>query len=158
MFAAGFVEGIRDLRAAGISCATSELASNGDGGMYVELDKVLLREELTAGESLMSESQERMMALARPDALEEFLAIAAKWNVEAAVIGEVTDTGRLVIDHRGERIVDVDPRTVAHEGPVYDRPHARPAWQDDPTAHTAERPPPPTTPAAPRDPGPRPAR
>ncbi len=151
MFAAGVIEGIQDLGAAGISCATSELASNGDGGMYVELDKVLLREELTAGEILMSESQERMMAIVRPDALEEFLAIAAKWNVEASVIGEVTDTGRLVIDHHGERIVDVDPRTVAHEGPVYDRPHARPAWQDDLNADTAERLPRPTTPDELRD-------
>ncbi len=146
LFAAGVVEGIQDLGAAGISCATSELASNGDGGMYVELDKVLLREELNAGEILMSESQERMMAVVRPDALEEFLAITAKWNVEAAVIGEVTDTGRLVIDHHGERIVDVDPRTVAHEGPVYDRPYARPAWQDELNADAAERLPRPSSP------------
>ncbi|WP_324649355.1 phosphoribosylformylglycinamidine synthase subunit PurL [Georgenia sp. H159] len=137
LFGAGVVEGIQDLGAAGISCATSELASNGDGGMYVELEKVLLREELTAGEILMSESQERMMAVVRPDRLEEFLAIAGKWNVEAAVIGEVTDTGRLVIDHHGERIVDVDPRTVAHEGPVYDRPYARPAWHEELTADDA---------------------
>jgi len=146
MFAAGAIEGIQDLGAAGISCATSELASNGDGGMYVQLEKVLLREELTAGEILMSESQERMMAIVRPDRLEEFLAIADRWNVEAAVIGEVTDTGRLVIDHHGERIVDVDPRTVAHEGPVYDRPYARPAWQDALNDDDAERLPRPTSP------------
>src|SRR5690625_4429181 len=146
MFAAGAIEGIQDLGAAGISCATSELASNGDGGMYVQLEKVLLREELTAGEILMSESQERMMAIVRPDRLEEFLAIADRWNVEAAVIGEVTDTGRLVIDHHGERIVVVDPRTVAHEGPVYDRPYARPAWQDALNDDDAERLPRPTSP------------
>src|SRR5690625_465022 len=127
MFAAGVVEGIQDLGAAGIACATSELASNGEGGMAVNLDDVPLREELTAGEILMSESQERMMAVVRPEHLEEFLAIAARWEVEAAVIGEVTDTGRLTIDHGGQRIVDVDPRTVAHDGPVYDRPHHRPA-------------------------------
>ncbi|HLS33825.1 MAG TPA: AIR synthase-related protein, partial [Brevibacterium sp.] len=127
MFAAGVVEGIQDLGAAGIACATSELASNGEGGMAVNLDDVPLREELTAGEILMSESQERMMAVVRPEHLEAFLAIAARWEVEAAVIGEVTDTGRLTIDHEGQRIVDVDPRTVAHDGPVYDRPHHRPA-------------------------------
>ncbi|MEE6271738.1 phosphoribosylformylglycinamidine synthase subunit PurL [Georgenia sp. MJ206] len=130
LYAARVVEGIQDLGAAGISCATSELASNGDGGMYVELDKVLLREELNAGEILMSESQERMMAVVAPDKLEEFLAITGRWDVETSVIGEVTGTGRLIIDHHGERIVDVDPRTVAHEGPVYERPYARPAWQD----------------------------
>ncbi|MEE6281873.1 phosphoribosylformylglycinamidine synthase subunit PurL [Georgenia sp. MJ170] len=139
LYAAEVVEGIQDLGAAGISCATSELASNGDGGMYVELDKVLLREELNAGEILMSESQERMMAVVRPDQLDTFLEIARKWDVESSVIGEVTETGRLVIDHFGERIVDVDPRTVAHDGPVYDRPYARPTWQDALNADTAEQ-------------------
>lgn len=70
------------------------------------------------------------MAVVAPDKLERFLEITRRWEVEAAVIGEVTGTGRLTIDHHGQRIVDVDPRTVAHEGPVYDRPYARPAWQD----------------------------
>lgn len=131
LYAAGVVEGIQDLGAAGISCATSELASNGDGGMHVDLENVLLRDPtLTAGEILMSESQERMMAVVAPDKLDAFLAITGKWDVETAVIGEVTGSGRLTIDHHGQRIVDVDPKTVAHEGPVYDRPYARPAWQD----------------------------
>ena len=131
LFAAHVVEGIQDLGAAGISCATSELASNGGSGMHVDLEKVLLRDPtLTAGEILMSESQERMMAVVRPDQLDEFLAITRKWDVETAVIGEVTGDGRLTIDHFGARIVDVDPKTVAHEGPVYDRPYARPDWQD----------------------------
>ncbi|MHB1490554.1 MAG: phosphoribosylformylglycinamidine synthase subunit PurL [Cellulomonas sp.] len=141
LFAAHVVEGIQDLGAAGISCATSELASNGDGGMYVELDKVLLRDpSLTPGEILMSESQERMMAVVTPAKLDEFLAITRKWDVETAVIGEVTDTGRLVIDHHGVKIVDVLPRTVAHEGPVYHRPYARPAWQDGLNAATLSGP------------------
>jgi phosphoribosylformylglycinamidine synthase len=138
LYAAKVVEGIQDLGAAGISCATSELASNGDGGMHVDLENVLLRDPtLTAGEILMSESQERMMAVVRPEKLEEFLAITGKWDVETAVIGEVTGTGRLTIDHHGQRIVDVDPKTVAHEGPVYDRPYARPAWQDGLVADTS---------------------
>ena len=132
LFAAGLVLGIQDLGAAGISCATSELASNGDGGMHVDLENVLLRDPtLTAGEILMSESQERMMAVVAPDRLDDFMAVIDKWDVEAAVIGEVNGSGRLTIDHFGERIVDVDPRTVAHEGPTYERPYARPAWQDD---------------------------
>jgi phosphoribosylformylglycinamidine synthase len=128
---AGLVEGIQDLGAAGISCATSELASNGEGGMHVRLDAVPLRDaSLTPEEILMSESQERMAAVVRPDRIEEFLAICAKWDVAADVIGEVTDTGRLVIEWHGEVIVDVPPRTVAHDGPVYHRPYARPEWQD----------------------------
>ncbi len=140
LFEAGVVEAIQDLGAAGISCATSELASNGASGMSVDLEKVLLRDPtLTPGEILMSESQERMMAIVAPDRLEEFLAITARWEVETAVIGEVTDGDRLVIDHHGHRIVDVDPRTVAHEGPVYDRPYARPGWQDGLNADGAER-------------------
>jgi phosphoribosylformylglycinamidine synthase len=128
---AGLVEGIQDLGGAGISCATSELASNGEGGMHVWLDRVLLRDPTLAPEEiLMSESQERMCAIVRPDRIEEFLARCRKWDVEAVVIGEVTDSGRLTIDWHGERIVDVPPRTVAHEGPVYQRPYARPAAQD----------------------------
>lgn len=131
LFQQDLVEGIQDLGAAGISCATSELASNGDGGMYIQLEKVLLRDPtLTAEEILMSESQERMMAVVRPEKLEAFLEVVGKWEVETSVLGEVTDTGRLIIDHHGERIVDVDPRTVAVDGPVYDRPVVYPAWLD----------------------------
>ncbi|WP_062381804.1 phosphoribosylformylglycinamidine synthase subunit PurL [Demequina pelophila] len=138
LFAADVVQGIQDLGAAGISCATSELASNGSGGMHVWLDDVLLRDpSLNAGEILMSESQERMMAVVTPDKLDQFLAITGKWDIESSVVGEVNDSGRLTIDHHGERIVDVDPRTVAHDGPVYERPFHRPAWMDTLQADTS---------------------
>ncbi|MCD1145422.1 phosphoribosylformylglycinamidine synthase subunit PurL [Kocuria sp. LUK] len=131
LFKNSLVEGIQDLGAAGISCATSELASNGEGGMHVDLTKVLLRDPtLTPGEILMSESQERMMAVVAPEQAEAFEAVMAKWDVEYSWLGEVTGTGRLVIEWDGEVIVDVDPRTVAHEGPVYERPYERPAGQD----------------------------
>ncbi|MEP6479961.1 MAG: phosphoribosylformylglycinamidine synthase subunit PurL, partial [Rhodoglobus sp.] len=131
LFRGKLVEGIQDLGAAGISCATSELASNGDGGMFIELEKVLLRDPtLTAEEILMSESQERMMAIVTPEKLEGFLAVTAKWDVETSVLGEVTDTGRLVINWHGEEIVNVEPRTVAVDGPVYQRPVAYPTWID----------------------------
>ncbi|MFW0770837.1 phosphoribosylformylglycinamidine synthase subunit PurL [Arthrobacter koreensis] len=143
LFKASVVEGIQDLGAAGISCATSELASNGDGGMHVELTKVLLRDpSLTPGEILMSESQERMMAVVTPENVEAFEAIMDKWNVEYSWLGEVTGTGRLIIDWDGETIVDVDPRTVAHEGPVYNRPFHRPEWLDgvQSDSFSAERP------------------
>ncbi|MQS07720.1 phosphoribosylformylglycinamidine synthase subunit PurL [Streptomyces alkaliphilus] len=131
LFAEDLVTGIQDLGGAGLSCATSELASAGSGGMRVELDTVPLRDSsLSPEEILMSESQERMCAVVEPGKVERFLEICEKWDVIATVIGEVTDGDRLEIFWHGERIVDVPPRTVAHEGPVYHRPIARPSWQD----------------------------
>ncbi len=139
LFAAGVVAGIQDLGGAGLSCATSELASAGDGGMHVDLDLVPLRDPtLSPEEILMSESQERMMAVVEPAEVSTFMAICARWDVEATVLGEVTDTGRLHVDWKGERVVDVPPRSVAHDGPVYHRPFARPAWQDALQADTAD--------------------
>ena len=138
LYRLGLVEGIQDLGAAGISCATSELAANGDGGMIVHLEEVLLRDPtLTAEEILMSESQERMMAVVEPGKLDAFLAVVAKWDVETSVLGEVTDTGRLIIHHFGEEIVNVDPSTVAVDGPVYERPVAYPLWLDKLQADSA---------------------
>ncbi|MEO9248143.1 phosphoribosylformylglycinamidine synthase subunit PurL [Citricoccus nitrophenolicus] len=131
LFKNSLVEGIQDLGAAGISCATSELASNGEGGMQVELTDVLLRDPtLTPGEILMSESQERMMAVVSPENVAAFEDVMATWGVEYSWLGEVTDTNRLIITWDGETIVDVDPKTVAHDGPVYERPYHRPAAQD----------------------------
>jgi phosphoribosylformylglycinamidine synthase II len=131
IFAEDLVAGIQDLGAAGLSCATSELASAGTGGMRVVLDTVPLRDPTLAPEEiLMSESQERMCAVVEPAKVARFMEICAKWDVNATVIGEVTDTGRLEIFWRGELVVEVPPRTVAHEGPVYDRPMARPADLD----------------------------
>ena len=144
LYKAGVVDGIQDLGGAGLSCATSELASNGDGGMQVELDRVPLRDSsLRPEEILMSESQERMMAIVEPGRLEEFLAITDRWDVEATVIGEVTDGDHLVITWHGEVIVDVPPRSVAHDGPVYHRPLERPAYLDalqDNGTHSLPRP------------------
>jgi phosphoribosylformylglycinamidine synthase len=128
---AGLVEGIQDLGGAGISCATSELASNGEGGMHVWLDRVLLRDStLSPEEILMSESQERMCAVVEPAKIDAFMAVCKKWDVEAVVIGEVNNSGRLTVEWHGEEIVNVPPRSVAHDGPVYERPFARPNWMD----------------------------
>ena len=119
LFAAGLVVGIQDLGGAGLSCATSELASAGDGGMHIELDRVPLRATgMTPAEILSSESQERMCAVVTPENVDAFLAVCAKWDTLATVIGEVTDGDRLVITWHGETVVDVPPRTVAHDGPV----------------------------------------
>jgi phosphoribosylformylglycinamidine synthase subunit PurL len=131
IFAADLVVGIQDLGAAGLSCATTELAAAGAGGMDVNLDRVPLRDPTLAPEEiLMSESQERMMAVVTPERLEEFLAVCGKWEVTATVIGTVTETGRLRMTWRDELIVDIPPRTAAHEGPVYERAIERPLDQE----------------------------
>lgn len=137
IFAEDLVIGIQDLGGAGLSCATSELASAGSGGMSIQLEKVPLRDpSLSPEEILMSESQERMCAIIEPAKLSRFMKICRKWDVTATVIGEVTSGKNLEITFNGELIVDVPPRTVAHDGPVYNRPIARPAYLDSltPTA------------------------
>jgi phosphoribosylformylglycinamidine synthase II len=142
IFAEDLVVGIQDLGGAGISCATSEMASAGTGGMHVVLDRVPLRDpSLSPEEILMSESQERMCAVVEPAKLDRFMGICQRWDITATVIGEVTDTDRLVIEWHGATVVDVPPRTVAHEGPVYQRPYERPADQDalQADAPTAQR-------------------
>ena len=132
LFHSGVVAGIQDLGGAGISCATSELASNGGKGMRVQLKNVLLRDEsLTPEEILMSESQERMCAVVPKKRLKEFERIVNKWEVEYSVLGDVIDEDRLYINWGHEEIVNVPPRTVAHDGPVYERPVAYPSYQNE---------------------------
>ena len=131
IFAEDLVIGIQDLGGAGLSCATSELASAGSGGMSIQLDKVPLRDpSLSPEEILMSESQERMCAIIEPAKLSRFMKICKKWDVNATVIGQVTDGKHLEITFNGALIVDVPPRTVAHDGPVYSRPMVKPAYLD----------------------------
>jgi len=138
LYAAQVVAGIQDLGGAGLSCATSELASNGNAGMKVQLKNVLLRDEsLTPEEILMSESQERMMAIVPKKDLKAFTDIVNKHEVEFSVMGEVIKEPRLYIMWGDEEIVNVPPRTVAHDGPVYERPVAYPSWIDSLKANSA---------------------
>ncbi|HEX3705714.1 MAG TPA: phosphoribosylformylglycinamidine synthase subunit PurL [Mycobacteriales bacterium] len=143
LFDRGLVAGIQDLGAAGLSCAFAETAAHGDGGMSVDLDLVPLREaSMLPVEILMSESQERMLAIVAPESVDEALALCAKWGALATVVGRVTEGDRLVIKWHGETIVDVEPGSLADDGPVYHRPLARPdAEQDaltaDSSAHLA---------------------
>ncbi|GAA2815096.1 phosphoribosylformylglycinamidine synthase subunit PurL [Saccharopolyspora taberi] len=131
LYHSGLVVGIQDLGGAGLSCATSELASAGDGGMRVDLDQVPLRAKgMNPAEILSSESQERMCAVVKPDDVDAFMKVCEKWDVTATVIGEVTEGENLEIYWHDELVVDVPPRTVAHQGPVYERPVERPAEQD----------------------------
>ena len=132
LYHAGVVVGIQDLGGAGLACATSELAAAGDGGMEVNLDNVPLRaKDMTAAEILASESQERMCAVVSPENVEKFREICAHWDVTCAEIGEVTEGNHLVIRHQGEVVVDAPAGTIADEAPVYERPYARPEWQDE---------------------------
>ena len=139
LFAAGVVAGIQDLGGAGLSCATSELASNGGRGMKVQLKNVLLRDEsLTPEEILMSESQERMMAIVPKKHLKSFKKIVDRHEVEYSVLGKVIKKDHLHINWGKEEIVNVPPRTVANDGPVYERPVKKPATQKPLNEDTGE--------------------
>ena len=131
LYKSGIVVGIQDLGGTGLACATSELAASGDGGMEINLDNVPLRaKNMTAAEILASESQERMCAVVTPENVDKFKEICAHWDVTCAEIGEVTTGKHLIIRHQGEVVVDAPAHTIANEGPVYERPYARPEWQD----------------------------
>ncbi len=121
--------GLQDLGAAGISCACSETAARGGVGMRIELEHVPLREEMDPFEIMISESQERMLAIVEPDKLEEVLGVCGRWGLNAVVIGEVTEGDMLEISWYGERVVNVPASSLA-SGPVYDRPAERPAYLD----------------------------
>ncbi|VAV93399.1 Phosphoribosylformylglycinamidine synthase, synthetase subunit [hydrothermal vent metagenome] len=128
----GLVVAIQDLGAAGISCATSETAGNGGMGMKVDLDSVHVREPgMTPGEILMSESQERMLAIVSPDQVDEVLAIAAKWEIDASTIGVVTQGPQLEVSSGGSLVAEVPAASLADEAPRYDRPAERPGYLDD---------------------------
>jgi phosphoribosylformylglycinamidine synthase len=132
LFDAGLVTGIQDLGGAGLSCATSETAGHGDGGMRVALDRVPLREpSMSPLEVLTSESQERMLAIVEPARVDEVLALCEKWGVLATVIGEVTDGERLVVTWHDEVVVDAPPASLADDGPVYTRTVERPDDEQD---------------------------
>jgi phosphoribosylformylglycinamidine synthase subunit PurL len=139
LYAGGLIEGIQDLGAAGIACATTELSAGGHSGMRVNLDDVPLRDpSLGPAEILMSESQERMMAVVTPGNVGAFLGVCAKWDVEATVIGEVTGDETLTMTWRGGTVVEIPPQTAA-DGPVYQRPMARPDGLDALRADSPDR-------------------
>ncbi len=139
---AGVVVGIQDLGGAGLICATSETASRGGVGMDVNVAEVPRREPgMEAWEVMTSESQERMLAIVTPEDLDEVLACCDRWEVRAAVVGRVTDTGQLrVLDGwDSEPLADVPAKTLHEDAPLYHRPLARPAdldarQADDPAA------------------------
>jgi phosphoribosylformylglycinamidine synthase II len=119
----GLLRGLQDLGAAGISCAVAEVAARAGMGMEVDLDAVPLREpSMEAWEVLVSESQERMLALVDPARLGDVLEVCRRWGILANVLGEMTSGGMLKVRFRGEVVAEVPAASLADEGPVYDRP------------------------------------
>jgi len=126
----GLVVGIQDLGGAGLTCATSETASRGGVGMDVDVTAVPRREPgMEAWEVMTSESQERMLAIVTPDALDRVLQVCDRWEVRGTVVGRVTGSGRLrILDGwDGEVLADVPAVTLHEDAPLYDRPKASPA-------------------------------
>jgi phosphoribosylformylglycinamidine synthase len=138
LYERGLVVAIQDLGAAGISCATAECASGGGMGMDVDLDAVHLRESgMTAGEILMSESQERMLAVVTPADVAEVLRLAEKWEVEASAIGTITAGDALRVFKDGTCVAEVPAASLSDGAPLYRRPVEQPEylagrWDDPP--------------------------
>jgi phosphoribosylformylglycinamidine synthase len=128
---------IQDMGAAGLTSSSVEMASKGGVGIRLDMDKVPQRETgMTAYEMMLSESQERMLMVLQPGKEAFAEAIFRKWELDFAVIGEVTDTGRMVLIHHGETVCDIPLAPLADDAPLYDRPHVptpkRPALTDIP--------------------------
>ncbi|HLE69099.1 MAG TPA: phosphoribosylformylglycinamidine synthase subunit PurL, partial [Vicinamibacteria bacterium] len=122
---------IQDMGAAGLTCASSEMGARGRTGIEIDLDKVPQRERgMTPYEILLSESQERMLLVARAGREAEVERIFHKWDLDASAIGKVTTDGLLRVFSRGRVGAEVPARALADEGPVYERPMARPAYLD----------------------------
>ena len=113
---------IQDMGAAGLTCSSVEMADKGGAGIELDLDKVPVRESgMTPYEIMLSESQERMLMVIRPEAADEARAVFEKWGVDFAVIGRVTETGRLVLKAGGAVVGDLPVRPLVDEAPVYER-------------------------------------
>jgi phosphoribosylformylglycinamidine synthase subunit PurL len=127
----GLLRGLQDLGAAGISCAVAEVAARAGMGMEVDLDAVPLREpSMEAWEVLVSESQERMLALVDPARLPDVLEVCRRWGILAGVLGEMTTGGSLRVRFRGEVVAEVPAASLADDGPVYSRPLVPPGPPD----------------------------
>jgi len=123
LMASDAIVAIQDMGAAGLTSSSVEMASKGGVGIRLNMDKVPQRETgMTAYEMMLSESQERMLMVLKPGKEGFAEAIFRKWELDFAVIGEVTDTGRMVLDHKGETVCDIPLAPLADDAPLYDRP------------------------------------
>ena len=130
LMASGAVAAIQDMGAAGLTSSSVEMAGKGGVGVELNLDMVPQREEgMSAYEMMLSESQERMLAVLKPGREADGQRIFAKWGLDAATIGWTTDTGHLVLKHKGETVCDVPLAPLFDDAPLYDRPWVAPALQ-----------------------------
>ncbi len=128
------IVGIQDMGAAGLTCSTSEMASNSGSGIAINLDRVPQREEgMTPYEIMLSESQERMLIVAEKDKVQAVQEIFEKWDLEAIHIGHVTDGDKLKVEANGQEVVNIPVNSIVNLCPVYDRPFERPAYLDQTT-------------------------
>jgi phosphoribosylformylglycinamidine synthase len=119
----GAVAGIQDMGAAGLTCSTCEMAARADTGIEIDLSLVPQRETgMTAYEMLLSESQERMLIVAHKGREREVIEIFARWDLDAVIIGEVRDDGRMRVRHDAEVVCDVPVKALTDEAPIYQRP------------------------------------
>jgi phosphoribosylformylglycinamidine synthase II len=128
--ATGYIVGIKDMGAAGLTCSISEMASVGNSGMEVELADVPRREaNMEPWEVMMSESQERMLVCLKKDKEKEIEQIFSKWDLNAVVIGKVTDDGIVRIKDKGKIVAEINAHSLT-QAPVYDMPHKKPDYLD----------------------------
>lgn len=127
----GIVVGIQDMGAAGLTCSSSEMASKAGNGMELDLDLVPQREDgMTAYEMMLSESQERMLFVVKPEHEEQAKAIFARWGLDCPKVGKVTNDGRLRLLHAGEVVGDMPVKALVDECPVYNKPSKVPAYYE----------------------------
>jgi phosphoribosylformylglycinamidine synthase len=128
LMATGAVAAIQDMGAAGLTSSSVEMAGKGGVGIELDLDAVPQREEhMSAYEMMLSESQERMLAILKPGRETEGYRVFEKWGLDAAVIGRTTDTGHIVLKHKGEVVCDLPLAPLSDDAPLYDRPWTEPA-------------------------------
>ncbi|MEM9964181.1 MAG: phosphoribosylformylglycinamidine synthase subunit PurL [Asticcacaulis sp.] len=130
LMASGAVAAIQDMGAAGLTSSSVEMAGKGGLGITLDLDKVPQREEnMSAYEMMLSESQERMLAILKPGREEDGYRIFKKWGLDAAVIGETNTSGHIVLTHKGEVVCDLPLGPLSDDAPLYDRPWVEPDTQ-----------------------------
>ena len=121
LMSSGLIESMQDMGAAGITSSSVEMASKGNVGVYINLDKVPLRQPLSAYEILLSESQERMLAVIDKKNNHKVREILQKWQIDYEVIGEITDTKRVVFESNNKKVVDLPVEIIVDDAPEYDR-------------------------------------
>jgi phosphoribosylformylglycinamidine synthase len=130
LMATGAVAAIQDMGAAGLTSSSVEMAGKGGVGIQLDLDLAPQREAgMTAYEMMLSESQERMLAILKPGREADGRRVFEKWGLDAAVIGQTTDTGRLVLTHKGQTVCDIPLKPLTEDAPLYHRPWVEPHTQ-----------------------------